>query len=208
MSSRTLTAWLLIAGPLCLVLGLGVWFTISGNVDQTDAQAVVQMLGEKGDRIKPFGLLGMLGWLLVLGGLGGVRASMEGGPGHPIAGLGFLLMIIGAAGGIAEGGFYLGTADAAAEGANAVAAALYASSQAVGAASTAAGFVGYAIVGWSILVQKNYHAAIGALIVVGGAVGAIVASVDYQSQLMIIPYMAWVILSLVMGIFTLRSDAE
>ena len=130
-------------------------------------------------------------------------------------------MVIGLAGSVAETALTLGTgeasskaAQAAAAGAaesaasaSAVASSLYAASQAVGAAFTALAFLGYGIVGCGILIQKNFHTVIGALIIVAGIVGIIVASVDYQSQLMFISYLAYMILTLAMGVITVRPKS-
>lgn len=66
---------------------------------------------------------------------------------------------------------------------------------------------GYGIVGYSIFVQKNFLAAIGAQIGVAGIIGAITASVDYTSPFILIPYVAFPILNIAMGVVTLRSKS-
>ena len=221
MSSRTLTGLLLIIGPIAMIVGFAGWVLLAGSVDFSDTKAVIQLLGENVSGIRPFALLGTVGLLLALAGIGGIKNSMEGGSGHSIAGLGFLLMVIGLAGSVAETGLTLGTgeasskaAQAAAAGAaesaasaSAVASSLYAASQAVGAAFTTLAFLGYGIVGCGILIQKNFHTVIGALIIVAGIVGIIVGSVDYQSPLMFISYLAYMILTLAMGVITVRSNS-
>ena len=54
--------------------------------------------------------------------------------------------------------------------------------------------------------SKIFHTLIGTLIIVAGIIGAIVAGVDYDSTLMFIPYEAYTILTLVMGVITVRSN--
>ena len=221
MSLRTLTGLLLIIGPIAMIVGFSGWIVLVGSVDFSDTAAVIQALGENASALKPFALVGTVGLLLALAGIGGIKSSMEGGSGHSIAGLGFLLMVIGLAGSVAETGFTLGSADASskaaaagaagaaesAASASAVASSLYAASQAAGATFTALAFLGYGIIGCGILIQKNFHTVIGVLIIVAGIVGVIVSSVDYQSTLMFIPYVAYLILTLAMGVITVRSKS-
>ena len=232
MSSRTLTGLLLIIGPIAMIVGFSGWIVVLGDTDFSDTKAIIPALGDHVGGIKPFALVGTVGLLLALAGIGGVKNSMDGGPGHSIAGLGFLLMVIGMVGAVAETGLTLGTGEASSTAAKAAAAAaaaagtdgaaglagdaatasavatsLWAASQAVGAALSAVAFLGFGIVGCGILIQKNFHTVIGALMIVGGIIGAIVACADYQSPLMFIPYVAYPVLTLAMGVITVRSKS-
>jgi hypothetical protein len=67
--------------------------------------------------------------------------------------------------------------------------------------------LGFGIIGVGILVQKNFHTAIGALIVVVGVIGTILCAVDYTNQLMGGVYTLFMALSVTMGIITLRSQS-
>ena len=221
MNSRALTGLLLIIGPIAMIVGFAGWILCLGSADWSDTKAVIQSLGENVNGIKPFAMVGTLGLLLGVAGLGGIKKSMEGGPGHSIAGLGFLLMVVGIAGSVIETGLTLGSGEASstaakaaaagaaesAASASAVASSLYAASQAVGASMTALAMLGFGVIGCGLLIQKNFHTVIGALIIVAGIMGLVVASVDYSSQLMGIPYVAYAVLTLAMGIITVRSNS-
>ena len=222
MSSRTLTTWLLIAGPIVAIVGFGGWGTVLGfDLDSSDSQAVITALAGNIDGVKPFAMLATLGYLSIIAGLAGVKSSMDGGSGHSIAGVGVLLLVIGAAGGVIEAGLQLATGEAGSQAAQAaaagaaesaatlssVAAAAYAASSGIGAITTAFVMLGFGIIGAGILVQKNFHTAIGALIVVVGIIGTIVAAVDYTNQLMFGVYILFMLLSVAMGIITLRSQS-
>ena len=222
MSSRTLTTWLLIAGPIGVTIGFTGWGAIMGfDVDSSDSQAMIKALGGNIDGVKPFLMVAMLGYLSIVAGLAGVKSSMDGGSGHSIAGVGVLLLVIGSAGAAIEGGLQLATGEAGSQAAQAaaagaaesaatlssVAAAAYASSVGIGATTTALAMLGFGIIGVGILVQKNLHTAIGALIVVVGVIGTILAAVDYTNQLMGGAYILFMALSVTMGIITLRSQS-
>ena len=222
MSSRTLTTWLLIAGPIVAIVGFGGWGTVLGfDLDSSDSQAVITALAGNIDGVKPFAMLATLGYLSIIAGLAGVKSSMDGGSGHSIAGVGVLLLVIGAAGGVIEAGLQLATGEAGSQAAQAaaagaaesaatlssVAAAAYAASSGIGAITTAFVMLGFGIIGAGILVQKNFHTAIGALIVVVGIIGTIVAAVDYTNQLMFGVYILFMLLCVAMGIITLRSQS-
>ena len=71
---------------------------------------------------------------------------------------------------------------------------------------TALAMLGFGLIGYGVLIQKNFHTVISALIIVAGVIGVVVASVDYQSQLMLVPYVAYPVLTLAMGIITVRSN--
>ena len=122
MNSRTLTGLLLIIGPIAMIVGFAGWILLFGSTDFSDTKAVIQQLGENVSGIKPFALLGTVGLLLGLAGIGGIIKSMEGGSGHSIAGLGFLLAVIGLAGAVAETGLTLGVGEASSKAAQAAAA--------------------------------------------------------------------------------------
>ena len=103
MSSRTLTTWLLIAGPIVAIVGFGGWGTVVGfDLDSSDSQAVITALAGNIDGVKPFAMLATLGYLSIVAGLAGVKSSMDGGSGHSIAGVGVLLLVIGSAGAAIE----------------------------------------------------------------------------------------------------------
>ena len=79
----------------------------------------------------------------------------------------------------------MGIAEAASDGKQAVAESLFAASGSFGSAGEATRFLGFALMGASILTQKNLHIALGALMVVIGLIGVGTSIASYTSDFMI-----------------------
>ena len=66
-------------------------------------------------------------------------------------------------------------------------------------------FLGFALMGASILTQKNLHIALGALMVVIGLIGVGTSIACYTSDFMMIGYIGSFILTLATGVLVIRA---
>jgi len=221
MNSRTLTGSLLIIGPILAIMGFIGWAIVVGtDISPDDTQATIKAFGENVVGVKMVVLLFTLGSIAVVGGIRGIRNSMDGGSGFEIAGFGFFIMVIALAGNLAETAFVMGTAEASskmaqaaaagsaesAASAGAVAASLYSASQAIGAVTTALLFLGFGIIGYGVYMQKNFNAIIACLIVVIGIIGVVLPIIDYAQLWMIIPWVSFICMSIALGVISIRSN--
>ena len=205
MSSRTLTGWLLIGGPIVLWVGFMSMLPALGNVDWGDASEMISAAAENAGIMKAAISVATLGMLIVAAGFAGLNHSMSGGSSAHYMRVGLLFYIIGATLVVGESALTIGLAEAASGGNQAAAEALFAASGAVGSAGEATRFLGFALIGVSIFTQKNLHVALGALMVVIGLFGVGVAVSDYDSPIMGIGYIGGAILTLATGILVIRA---
>jgi hypothetical protein len=206
MSSRTLTGLLLIVGPIVLFgsfIVIGV--CLGTDLDWGDASVAIPALGENAGFVKAIISVATLGMLMVAAGFAGLNDSMSGGSSAHYMRVGLLFYIIGAAVVIGESALTIGTAEAASDGNQAVAGTFFAASTAIGAVGEAIRFLGFAVMGASILVQKNLHVALGALMVVIGLIGVGMSMADYTSDFMLIGYAGAAILTLATGVLVIRA---
>ena len=205
MSSRTLTGLLLIAGPIVLLAGIIPMFSSLGDVDWGDASKFIPAMGENAGLVKTLFPVAMLGMLMVAAGFAGLNHSMSGGSSAHYMRVGLLVYVIGTAVVFGESVLSMGIAEAASGGKQAVAESLFAASGSFGSAGEATRFLGFALMGASILTQKNLHIALGALMVVIGLGGVGTSVVDYNSDFMLVGYAGAAILTLATGILVIRA---
>jgi hypothetical protein len=206
MSTRMLTGLLLIIGPIVLLAGF-ITFAGSGVVnDWSDTAGTVAELGKNSGLVKTALSIVVLGMLGGAAGLAGLNHSMAGGSGAHYARLGLLLYVIGITIGIAEYTLLIGIAGAAGDG-QAGAETLFTASQAIGAGATTIWFLGLAVIGISIFVQKNLHSILAALIVIVGVIGTVFGIIDYSSDLLIIPMLGSIVVTIATGALFLRSES-
>ena len=205
MSTRMLTGLLLIVGPIVLWAGIITLFASMGNVDWADPSEMIPAAGENAGLLKAAISVATLGMLIVAAGFAGLNHSMSGGSSAHCMRVGLLVYIIGATVVIGESALNIGLAQAASDGKQAVAEALFAASEAIGSAGEATRFLGFALIGASIFTQKNLHVALGGLMVVIGLFGVGVAVSDYTSALMGIGYVGAAILTIATGVLFIRT---
>ena len=206
MSTRMLTGLLLIIGPIVLLAGY-IGFIASGAVDDwSNTAGTVAELGTNPGLVKTALSIVVLGMLGGAAGLAGLNHSMAGGSGAHYARLGLLLYVIGITIGIAEFTLLIGTAEAAGDG-QASAETLFTASQAIGAGAAAIWFLGLSVIGISIFVQKNLPTILAALIVLVGVIGTVVTTSDYASDLLIIPLLGSIVVTIATGALFLRSES-
>ena len=205
MSSRTLTGLLLIVGPIVM---LGAFMSIAISIGESDwgnASVVIPALGENAGLVKTLFPVAMLGMLMVAAGFAGLNHSMSGGSSAHFMRMGLLVYVIGTAVVFGEAVLSMGIAEAASDGKQAVAEALFAAAGAIGSGGEATRFLGFALMGAGILAQKNLHIALGALMVAIGLVGAGTSIADYTSNFMVIGYAGASILTLATGVLVIRA---
>ncbi|MAZ59125.1 MAG: hypothetical protein CL753_01575 [Chloroflexi bacterium] len=204
MSSRTLTGITLIVGPIMMVAfflaGMGPALS-----DPSDLQALSSSLGNNVLWSEISLSLAVLGLLLRTVAINGVKNIMSGGSGHHLAELGFIFILIGAAGELIEISLLIGIANNAAS--QGIVEALHAVSGAIGPTAVSCGFLGFATIGLAILVQKNFHKLIALGVIVVGVIGTILPVANYESDLMMIPYMGLSLLLVTLGILVLRAKS-
>ena len=206
MNSRTLTAVLLIAGPLALFAGWFIFGLVVGNFDWGNGQEAIAKLAPESDSVKILISIAALGSIIIAAGYSGLNKAMSGGAGSHYANAGLLLFIIGTALVTIESTLVIGTADTAANGHLAVAGSLFAASQAIGGGGAAILFIGLALIGAGVFVQKNLQVWLGPIIIVVGIVGAVLSIIDYTADIMLIAYIGLMLTTLVTGVLSLRSE--
>jgi len=198
MSSRTLTGWLLIGGPIVLWVGFMSMLPALGNVDWGDASEMIPAAGENAGIMKTAISVATLGMLIVAAGFAGLNHSMSGGSGAHYMRAGLLVYVIGATVVIGESALTIGMAEAASGGNQAVGEALYGAAGAIGS-------LGMAVIGFAIYTQKNLHMVLGCLMFLIGLIGAGLSVCVYQSDFMMIAYVAMTIVTVATGILVIRA---
>ncbi|MEC9308134.1 MAG: hypothetical protein VX966_01320 [Chloroflexota bacterium] len=201
MSSRALTGITLIVGPIMMIA-----FFLAGPMgaaDPSDLQALSSSLGNNVLWSEISLSLAILGLLLRTVGINGIKNMMSGGSGYHLADLGFIFILIGAAGELIEISLLIGIANNAAS--HGIVEALHAVSGAIGPTAVSCAFLGFATIGLAILIQKNFHMLIALGAIVIGIIGTILPVANYESDLMIIPYLGLSLLLVTLGILVLRA---
>ena len=116
--------------------------------------------------------------------------------------------MIGTAAALGKSTLLIGTAEAGSANQQAIAAALYNASQAIGAGAVATFMLGLTLIGVGIFAQKNLHQILATLIVLVGIIGTVGPLVGYSSNLMLVPYLGSVVVTVATGILFLRSESE
>ena len=201
MSSRTLTGVLLIVGPIMMI----AFFMAGpmGSADPSDPQALSSSLGSNVLWAEISLSLAVLGLLLRTVAINGIKNMMSGGSGYHLAELGFIFILIGAAGELIEISLLIGIANNAAS--QGLVEALHAVSQAIGPTAVSCAFLGFATIGLAILIQKNFHMLIALGAIVIGVIGTVLPVANYESELMVIPYLGLSLLLVTLGILVLRA---
>ena len=200
-----LTGLLLIVGHI-VMLGAFMSVAISvGTSDWGNASVVIPAMGENAGLVKTLFPVAMLGMLMVAAGFAGLNHSMSGGSSAHYMRVGLLVYVIGTAVVLGESALSMGIAEAASGGKQAVAESLFAASGAFGSAGEATRFLGFALMGASVLMQKNLHIALGALMVVIGLIGVGTSIACYTSDFMMIGYIGSFILTLATGVLVIRA---
>ena len=193
MNVRTLIGLMLIVGG---VLNFGGWGA-SAALEDTSVGLTKLSLS-----------IATLGMLILAAGFYGLVDSMDKGSGALYAKTGLLIFVIGTAVAIIEPALIIGAAEANAAGNPALGETIDAVQMAIASAGVGIYFLGFAIIGIGILVQKNLNALIAAPMVVMGLFGAFMSIYDYESLLLLPSYASTLFLPLTTGIVFIRSRVE
>ena len=190
MTSRTFIGLMLIVGA---ILNFGGW----------GASAATENSGVGLTKLSLS--IATLGMLILAAGFYGLTDSMARGSGALYAKVGLLIYFIGTTIAIGEPALIIGAAEAGAAGNQALGETLSAVEASLASAGVGIYFLGFAIIGVGIFVQKNLNILLAGLMIVMGLIGAFMSIYDYDSNLMLPSYLSHAVLPLVTGILFLRS---
>ncbi len=193
MNVRTLIGLMLIVGG---VLNFGGWGA-SAALEDTSVGLTKLSLS-----------IATLGMLILAAGFYGLVDSMDKGSGALYAKTGLVIFVIGTAVAIIEPALIIGAAEANAAGNPALEETIDAVQMAIASAGVGIYFLGFAIIGVGILMQKNLNTLIAAPMVVMGLFGAFMSIYDYESLLLLPSYASTLFLPLATGIVFIRSRVE
>ena len=193
MNVRTLIGLMLIIGG---VLNFGGWGA-SAALEDTSVGLTKLSLS-----------IATLGMLILAAGFYGLVDSMDKGSGALYAKTGLLIFVIGTAVAIIEPALIIGAAEANAAGNPALGETIDAVQMAIASAGVGIYFLGFAIIGVGILMQKNLNTLIAGPMVVMGLFGAFMSIYDYESLLLLPSYASTLFLPLATGIVFIRSRVE
>ncbi|SVC59298.1 uncharacterized protein METZ01_LOCUS312152 [marine metagenome] len=190
MTSRTFIGLMLIVGS---ILNFGGW-AANAEIDNSNVGLTKLSLS-----------IATLGMLILAAGFYGLTDSMSKGPGALYAKIGLSIYLIGTAIAIIEPALIIGSAEAIAKGNQALGDTIDAVQLSIASAGVGIYFLGFAIIGFAIFVEKNINTIIAGLMIVMGMIGAFFSGYDYESELMLPSYLSHAVLPVVAGILFLRS---
>ena len=193
MNVRTLIGLMLIVGG---VLNFGGWGA-SAALEDTSVGLTKLSLS-----------IATLGMLILAAGFYGLVDSMDKGSGALYAKTGLVIFVIGTAVAIIEPALIIGAAEANAAGNPALEKTIDAIQMAIASAGVGIYFLGFAIIGVGILMQKHLNTLIAGPMVVMGLFGAFMSIYDYESLLLLPSYASTLFLPLATGIVFIRSRVE
>ncbi|HCE75628.1 MAG TPA: hypothetical protein DEP04_03290 [Dehalococcoidia bacterium] len=203
MDTRKVMGLALIVPPVIAIVGwFFMGFVVFGGVGPDKPGEFIAELRANSEIVKYVMPLITILFLMAIWGINYIKNSMEGGPGHLLAGFGFFLVVLGSAAQLGEVAFTIATA----EGPGSMAGAMHTSSQAMGTVATAITMVGAALIGIGILQQKNFNPLVGGLLTVAGIYCTVMALAAYDSPLMGIGFIAIVVSFVCLGVSLLRNE--
>ena len=231
MNLSKTTGWLLVIGIIGgMAFGLS---NATASADWSSNAALLTALSTDVDWTKLSFILSAIGQIVIVIGIVGMRDAMSGGVGHKYASMAIWFLAIGATTNLiwsammgltgdqwstkttaeamavaAAGAGNAEAAQAAAAGAAisaGIAVSALATALAIGAASNLSTFVGVALLGIGLTMQKSLHMILAALITILGIVGIALSIIDSRSTLLFIPWLGTFIIMLIIGLGTLGT---
>ena len=229
MNLSKTTGWLLVIGIIgTMAFGLS---NAAASADWSSDTAMLTALSTDVDWTKLSFILSAIGQIVLTIGIVGIKDAMSGGVGHKYASMAIWFLAIGAttnllwsammgltgdqwsaktsleaaAGGAAAAGQTEAAAAAAAGAGIAAGIALsaWATALAIGAASQLTTFIGVALLGIGLTMQKSLHMILAALITILGIIGIAITLYDARSTLLFIPFLGTFVIMLIIGLGTL-----
>ena len=223
-SEKNIAAVLLV---ICPIVVFAMYFTLLstiGDADWSDIKGITLLLGEDSSNIGIGMAIVTVAMGLMFASYGYVRSTMTGGSGAGLANMGFFLIIGLFAAFVVENSLWAAAADSAATGMAAAAAAgdpnvagpaglstgatLFVASQGVGTIGTITGFLGFILIGLSMVIQKNWNIIVAILLIITGLLGTVGTSIiGYDSDNMFLVWVSMMVTISVTGVFTyLREE--
>ena len=222
-SEKNIAAISLFLAPILMFLSFVILLG-GDSVDQSDILAYTMYLGENSSDVGIAMVLASIFMGIMFSGFGYVRSTMAGGSGAGLANMGFFLIIGLFAAFVVENSLWAAAADSAATGMAAAAAAgdpnaagpagvstgatLFVASQGVGTIGTITGFLGFILIGLSMIIQKNWNIIVAILLIITGLLGTVgTPIIGYDSDTMFIVWVSMMVTISVTGVFTyLREE--
>ena len=206
MNSRTLTGLLLVVGPVVTLAG---WICLGMIIAMPDPEVPVTDIlkdwGAEPSLVKTFISIATLATFLAVAGFAGLSRMMAGGRGSHYVSVGLILYSFGAVLGAGAAAFMIEAAEVSSGGNLVFGEGLYAASGSFGSIGIGTYLFGLGVIGFGLLIQKNVNIIIGALTFIVGIFGGVLSFVDYESPMIIIPYIGNTILPAVVGIIILSG---
>lgn len=212
MSSRSLTGWLLIAGPVLTFVVIGLLYSSLIGDQETPESSVREMMA-KPELARLLLGLGSLVFVTIFVGLTLLARSMQGDdkPGGAYASLAGIIFVALAAVGIAAIGLSAAALGFATDTALATGQALAVTLEAVSIGMFVGLWffwgIGSLLLGGAMLMQKNFHIAIAGIFVLFGLY-AVIGSLVELNEPDIVGFVIWIAMTLVVatvGVLTLRE---
>ena len=222
-SEKNIAAISLFLAPILMFLTFLI--LLSGvNEAQSDILAYTMQLGENSSDVGIAMVIASIFMGIMFSGFGYVRSTMAGGSGAGLANMGFFLIIGLFVAFLVENSLWAAAADSAATGMAAAAAAgdpnaagpagvstgatLFVASQGVGTIGTITGFLGFILIGLSMIIQKNWNIIVAILLIITGLLGTVgTPIIGYDSDTMFIVWVSMMVTISVTGVFTyLREE--
>jgi len=222
-SEKNIAAYSMVLGPI-LVMATFLILLRGVNADASDILAFTMSLGENSSNVGIGMVIVSICMGIMFSGFSYVRGTMAGGSGAGLANIGFFLIIGLFAAFLIENSLWAASADSAATGMAAAAAAgdpnvagpagvsigatLFVASQGVGTIGTITGFLGFVLIGLGMIIQKNWNTIVPILLIITGLLGTVGTSViGYDGDAMFFVWISMMITIVVTGVFTcLREE--
>ena len=205
-SEKNIAAISLFLAPILMFL---TFLILISDVDgqQSDILAFTMVLGENSSNIGTGMVIVTIFMGIMFSGFGYVRSTMAGGSGAGLANMGFFLIIGLFVAFLVENSLWAAAADSAATGMAAAAAAgdpnaagpagvstgatLFVASQGIGTIGTIIGFLGFILIGLSMIIQKNWNIIVAILLIITGLCGTVgTPIIGYDSDTMF--FLVWI----------------
>ena len=213
MNSRSFTGYMLMGGPLLLVLVCLVWSMTVGIFDWGEASETYLALGAEYSMVKTLTALWFLSVMMILVGLRGVQQSMGSGSGAHLAMAGFIVLVVGSTMSLSHGAVSVGLAKAGEgiitltpaglapaailAGATQTANTLFAVSYSLDGFGSYLQYMGFAMLGIGFCIQKTFAKAISGLVIVVGVLGVILVLIDKDATIAMVPFFGLLLMNLV-----------
>lgn len=209
MSYKSLTGWLLIAGPILTFLIAGILYDAIIGPGETNADAVREAMG-KAQTARLLGMVGVIVFVSTFAGMTLLARSMqaEGKPGSPYATLAMILFVGVTGLSMLAAGLGLGAMDVAKESGVADAAIVELVGNGIFGPMLVFWGIANLLIGAAMVIQKNLHQVLAYLFVGWGLFMIIISAIEAADIPDAVGLVLWAGINLTMvatGVLTLRD---